>query len=365
MTFLLNFITSEGMISMVRTSAGKTSLREILFPFRGTWHLPWLIERYLRGALSGLNLLKFVNASLAICEMQLGVVRVRNRPIVLRIEPCNVCNLHCPLCACGIGRDPRKKGFIALNDFARILEENPQAIIVRLDGMGEPMLHPHIFDLVRTAKDAGMSTVLHSNFCAPACDRSDEILDCGLDRLVISVDGATQATYKQYRVGGDLELVTDRILRLVEARRARSQVHPIIEIQMVDFPFNRHEQELVREQTRKWGADRFQITEAERSTQSARFDPKRPRRCPWLWTVLTVGWDLDYRSCTNAWSYNWPQLNLRDLSSREYWNHFLLQEARRYNVNKYSNVIAQDHNCKCNRCYEMVVVPLQGNYFNE
>lgn len=346
-------------------NGGGTSLREVLFPFRGTWHMPWVIERYLRGAISGLNLSRFVNASLALGEMRLGVARVRSRPIVLRIEPCNVCNLRCPLCACGMGRDPRKKGFIALEDFARILEENPQAVIVRLDGMGEPTLHPRIFDLVRAAKDAGMSTVLHSNFCTPACERSNEFLDCGLDRIVISVDGATQATYEQYRVGGDLELVTGRIRRLVEARRARSQGRPIIEIQMIDFPFNRHEQALVRMRTSEWGADRFQITKADSSTKSARFDPARPRRCPWLWTVLTVGWDLNYRSCTNAWSCNWPRLNMRDVPAKDYWNDPLLQEARRYNVDKSSTVIAQDRDCKCNRCYEMVVVPLEGSYFCE
>ena len=248
---------------------------------------------------------------------------------------------------------------------ARILEENPQAIIVRLDGMGEPTLHPHIFDMVSAAKDAGMSTVFHTNFCTPACEHSVAFLECGLDRLVISVEGATQSTYEQYRVDGNLELVNGRIRRLVEARRAHSKDRPIIEIQMVDFPFNRHEQALVRELTRACGADRFQVTKAEHSIKSAQLDPKHPRRCAWLWTVLTVGWDLDYHSCTNAWSYNWPRLNMRDMPSMEYWNHPLLQEARRYNVDKFSNIIAQDCDCKCNRCYEMMVVPLKSRYFCE
>ena len=154
-------------------------------------------------------------------------------------------------------------------------------------------------------------------------------------------------------------MVTGRIRRLVEGRRARSQGRPISETQMIDFPFNRHEQALVPKLTREWAADRFQMTEAEPQY------PEHPRRCAWLWTVLTVGWDLNYRSCTNAWSCNWPRLSMGDVSSKEYWNHPFLQESRRYNVDKSSGVIAQDRDCKCNRCYEMVVVALEGGYFFE
>jgi hypothetical protein len=347
-------------------ASGKKDLRELLFPFRGTWHMPWIIERYLRGVRSGMTAARVANACLALSEMSLGVRRVHSLPFVLRIEPCNVCSLRCPLCACGNGSDPRKKGFIDVEDYSRIIRENPQAIIVRLDGMGEPMLHPRIFDLIRIAKASGMSTVLHSNFYAPLCDCSKDLLDSGLDRIVISIDGSTQETYEKYRVGGSLKVVLQRLRRLVEARRASTaRKKLIIEVQMVDFPFNRHEQAAVRALTRELGADRFQLTEADRTTKAARIDSRRPRRCPWLWTVLTVGWDLEYHSCTNAWSYAWPRLGLRDVAARELWNHPLVREARGYNLDKRSAVIAEDEQCKCSRCYEMVVVPLRGDYSNE
>jgi MoaA/NifB/PqqE/SkfB family radical SAM enzyme len=245
------------------------------------------------------------------------------------------------------------------------LEENPQAIIARLDGMGEPTMHPRIFDLIRISKNAGLSTVLHSNFCTSACDRIDMFFESGLDRLVISIDGATPSTYSRYRVGGDLERVIQRTRRLLKERRKRSLKSPIVEIQMVDLPFNRHERQLVRNLTKGLGADRFQLTEAEQSTKKATYHPTRPRRCPWLWTVLTVGWNLDYHSCTNAWSFGWPRMNMRDVSTNNYWNHPLLKEARSYNLDKSSTIIDSDDDCKCSQCYEMVVVPLTGRYFNE
>jgi hypothetical protein len=338
-------------------------LHERLFPFRGPWHLPWIIERYLRAARSAFTVPKVLNASMALLEMKLGVAQVRSHPFVLRIEPTNSCNLRCPLCLCGNGRDPRPKGLITLDDYGRIFEEAGHwAIITRLDGLGEPTLHPRIFDLARFARSQGTSVVMHTNFNTPACADPEPFFDCGLDRLVVSVDGATQAAHAQYRVGGELEVVLARLRRLVAARRRRNLSRPIIEVQTVDFPFNRADQPLLRQLSREIGADRYQVTEVERSIRSGRYDAARPRRCPWLWSVLTVAWNLDYRACTNAWTFPWPRCNLRGLPPAQFWNSPLMQEARRFNRDKCSVSIAGDPGCRCNRCYEMMVSPLKGEY---
>ena len=149
---------------MVGISQSK-QLHERLFPYRGPWHVPWVIQRYSRSAMCALTPKRVFNAVTALTEMKVGVIRVRSRPFVLRIEPCNVCNLRCPLCACGINTDPRPKGFMTLEDYRRILEENKQtAILVRLDGMGEPTLHPQLFEMIRLAKSYDMSVTIHSNF---------------------------------------------------------------------------------------------------------------------------------------------------------------------------------------------------------
>ena len=239
------------------------------------------------------------------------------------------------------------------------------AMIVRLDGMGEPTLHPQIFDMVRLAKSRRLSVVMHSNFNTKVCEDPVPFVTSGLDRLVISIDGATQQAHSQYRVGGSLEKVCANVRRLVEVRRILRSPNPLIEIQTVDFPFNRDQQHAIRQLALDLGADRYQITEADRSTKSARINPRRPRRCPWLWTVVTVGWDLNYRSCTNAWSFPWPRCNVRQVPILEMWNGRLIREARRFNLDKSSPEIDCDAGCKCNRCYEMLVEPMHGDYFCE
>jgi hypothetical protein len=78
-------------------SASSRQLHEVLFPFKGTWHLPWILERYFRATLPAFTPRKVANALLAVTEMRLGVINTHSYPVVLRIEPCNLCNHCCPV----------------------------------------------------------------------------------------------------------------------------------------------------------------------------------------------------------------------------------------------------------------------------
>lgn len=335
--------------------------------YRGTWSFPWIVQRYLRGAMPGFTPRRLANAGLAFAEMRMARANVRSKPSVLRIEPCNVCTLRCPSCACGVGSDKRPKGFMQFEDLRLILDQaGSHAIVARLDGMGEPTMNPAIFDMIELIKTYGISVTMSSNFNMEICDRSDDFIDSGLDRLMVCVDGATQDVYERYRVRGDLAQVEGRVRALVETKRRRGTSRPIVEMQFLDLDCNRHQLDDIRALADKWGVDKLTITGADPTSKVARAKmPKNPKRCFWLWYVLTVGWDLGYRSCTNAWSLPWPDLNLKNVPVDAYWNHEYLREARRFNKNRSSQLIASNEDCKCNRCFEMLVVPMEGDYFCE
>ncbi|MGD9216496.1 MAG: radical SAM protein [Desulfobacteraceae bacterium] len=351
---------------MKRMAESDPTIRERLLPYQGTWHLPWVVQRYLRPALKSMTPAKLVNAAMALIEMKMGLTHVASRPYVLRIEPCNVCSLRCPNCVCGANLDPRPKGFMKLDNFRKILEQNKAtAMILRLDGMGEPSLHPELFTMVRMAKAYGLSVSISSNLWTPAWKDPYPWLHCGLDRLVVSIDGITQESFKRYRVGADLAIVVARLRRFLRARAERGLCSPLTEVQFIDFGYNHGEIPEMRRLARQWGADRFEVVSPQAAMYNAHVDSSRPQRCFWLWSVLTVGWNLDYRACTNSWSVPWPRLNLCNLSIQEFWNHPLMLEARKFNLGRTSKVIAEDPGCRCHRCLEMLVSPLSGPYFCE
>jgi hypothetical protein len=331
-------------------------MRQSISSFRGNWRFSWIVGRYWRSCLSGANATKLKNAALALLEMRCGRTRVASSPAVLRVEPTNICNLRCVRCSCGIGADPRPKGLMALADYQQVLDQNRQkGWLLRLDGNGEPTLHPQIFDMIAIAKSCGYAVSMSTNLCTRQSDEIKAFLECGLDRLIVAIDGSNQASYERYRVGGDLSLVLQRLAAMCSRRGSSRHTKPHIEVQFLDWGYNHHEIQPVRAMAQDLGADKFQVICPDWPVLGACARPQ-PRRCFWLWFVLTVDWRLDYHSCTNAWSCPWPRLNLKDVPSHEFWNHSLMQEARRYNLNKSSVVIGEDTGCNCGDCSDMLVV---------
>jgi hypothetical protein len=300
---------------------------------------------------------RLANAGLALAEMQCGRTRVRSRPVVLRVEPTNVCNLHCPRCSCGINTDPRPKGMMAPEDFRLLLEENAgSATLLRLDGNGEPTLHPRIFEMIALAKSFGYAVSMSTNMNTRQSFDAAAHVESGLDRLVIALDGTTQETHQQYRVGGSLAQAEEGLQALLTERRRRGLRRPLVEVQFLDWGYNHREIPLMQQKVRQWGADKLQVISPDWAVMNARADSRKPRRCFWLWFVLTVDWAMNYRSCTNAWTFPWPRLNLKEVSTRQFWNHEKMVAARQYNIDKSAAVIGLDAGCNCNNCCDMLVV---------
>jgi organic radical activating enzyme len=344
----------------------KFSFREELFPFRGNWNLIWVSHRYVTSLFSALTLSKAFNAVLALGEMMAGKTFVRSAPVVLRIEPTNICNLRCPRCSCGIGTDPREKGFMDLADYKRVIEENKKtALLVRLDGNGEPLLHPEIFEMIRFAKTSGYSVSLSTNLNTLPTVEVEKFPESGLDRLIVSVDGATQASYEKYRIDGSLEIVEENLIKLLKAKDKFKSRKPYVEIQFLNWGYNHDEIQLVKQKTSAWKANRFQVISPDWAVENATANKDKPKRCFWLWGVLTLDWQMNYHSCTNAWTYSWPGFNRNELTAKSFWNHALMAEARKFNLNKSSTVIKNDKSCHCSKCSDMLVINRPAGYVCE
>jgi organic radical activating enzyme len=342
------------------------SFREMLFPFKGNWNLVWVSHRYLRSFASCLTPGKTLNGLNAIREMVSGKTTVKSKPFVLRIEPTNICNLRCPRCSCGLGTDPREKGFMTLDDYTAIIEENKTtAALVRLDGNGEPLLHPQIFQMIKIAKAAGYSVSLSTNFNTMPSVDIESFPESGLDRLIVSVDGSTQESYEKYRVGGALALVEENLIKLQKIKQKLKCNNPFIEIQFLNWGYNQDDIQAVKKKALLWKANRFQVISPDWAEKNAKADTAKPKKCFWLWGVLTLDWQLNYHSCTNAWTHTWPGLNMKEVPVKSFWNHPQMVEARKYNRDKSSSAIINDNSCHCPSCSDMLVINRPPGYVCE
>jgi MoaA/NifB/PqqE/SkfB family radical SAM enzyme len=139
------------------------------------------------------------------------------------IEPTNHCNLNCVTCIRHSWDEPL--GEMSSPVFSRIIEglralSTPVSIF--LGGLGEPLSHPHIVEMVRELKSLGSSVELITNGTLLHRNLSEQLIDAGLDMLWVSLDGATPESYTDVRLGAALPEV---LANLQQFRKARWTKH--------------------------------------------------------------------------------------------------------------------------------------------
>jgi radical SAM protein with 4Fe4S-binding SPASM domain len=170
-------------------------------------------------------------------------------PINLQIELTNYCNLECPVCPCGSKLLNRPHADLDVDLYRRLMDEvGPSLLTILLWGWGEPLLHPQFPEFIRIARGHGVRTLLSTNGQNLIEDRVQEgLLREPPDVLIVSVDGLTQDTYSSYRIGASLEKSLAGVLRLAEAKRARGQTLPILNMRMILTGQNEHQVDQARE----------------------------------------------------------------------------------------------------------------------
>lgn len=218
--------------------------------------------------LSTLTLRKVLNASAVWSSFQL--TRLLRRPVqwglpmTISIEPTTACNLRCPECPSGLRSFTRATGNLRQDFFRQVIDElEGRLLCLIFYFQGEPYIHPGFLDMVRHAHDRGLYTITSTNghFLDP--ENARRTVASGLDRIIISVDGATRDVYAQYRKEGNLDTVLDGARNLVQARREAGATHPHIIFQMLIVRPNEHQIEDVRRIAREIGVDEVRLKSAQ------------------------------------------------------------------------------------------------------
>ena len=165
-------------------------------------------------------------------------------PRFLQIEPVGQCNLRCRMCPIQFRQEGSPGGapaFLPLADFERVLDQFTDVSELHLQGLGEPLMHPDFFVMVRYAIRRGIEVSTNSNLTVLSERRAAECVASGLTRIYVSIDGASAQTYERIRVRARFERVLRNVRRLFGARRAQNSAHPDIRLVAVAMRQNLHE----------------------------------------------------------------------------------------------------------------------------
>jgi len=185
-------------------------------------------------------------------------------PVSTSIEPTTSCNLRCPECPSGLRSFNRPTGMMSFDLFKKTIDEQYRHLIyLLLYFQGEPYLNPEFIDFVRYAKSKRIYTATSTNGHYLNDENAKLTIESGLDRLIVSIDGTTQSTYEQYRIGGKLDAVIEGTKRILKWKQKLGSQTPYVIFQFLVVKPNEHQITYVKQLAKDIGVDKVSFKTAQ------------------------------------------------------------------------------------------------------
>lgn len=185
-------------------------------------------------------------------------------PFNISVEPTTQCNLGCPECPSGLKSFTRATGRLEMDFYDKFLNElGDNLLYLYFYFQGEPYMHPKFLELVKKANDKNIYTVTSTNAHFLGDRKAKETVESGLDRIIISIDGTTQETYENYRIGGSLEKVKKGLANLVKWKKELKSSTPHIIIQFLVVKPNEHQIDEIFELGKEMEVDEVKLKTAQ------------------------------------------------------------------------------------------------------
>jgi len=156
-------------------------------------------------------------------------------PLYVAWQITNECNLACLHCIEESGPGKAFADELDRNGVMRVVDElmDNEVPYLSFSG-GEPMLHPHFFDMVERVTSRGSQLKIETNGHYLTPENCGRLADLAVKAVQVSLDGATSATFGRMRVRGEFDRTIDGI------RNLRAADVPV-EINFSPASFNIHE----------------------------------------------------------------------------------------------------------------------------
>ena len=262
------------------------------------------------------------------------------------VESTNVCNLDCIMCPTGMHIDTRPKGYMEWDLYTAIIDEiAPWAEAVVLHSWGEPLLHKRIIEMIRYAKERDVWVETSTNATLLTEEAARQIIEAGLDRIYLSMDGLTKETYEKVRVKGHYETVLGNIERFLDLKHELGS--PIeADIQIVRLSETDAE---VEEFVRRWQSSRADLINIkELDTWGGQIDQVNAlaadeeqvdtsvnadrKPCPNLWYHCHIHWDGVLVSCSRDYDAVTPLGNVKNGGVLKTWHGARMRMMRHWHA---------------------------------
>ena len=150
--------------------------------------------------------------------------KLKSFPLVVAVEAASACNLRCHMCFqsnMDTQIEAQNKGILSYEIYQKFLNELEDHTLYSIvfASRGEPLLNPHIAQMISDAKKCGVLDIkLNTNATLLTEKLSRKLLESGLDLIVFSVDSISPENYHSIR-GVQLKTVIDNIEGFLRIKR--------------------------------------------------------------------------------------------------------------------------------------------------
>lgn len=252
---------------------------------------------------------------------------LRDFPMHLDIEATSRCNLRCTFCDKLPSLNKEQKGNIQFSLYKKIIDEGAKYRLwgVKLSYRGEPLLHKDIVKMVAYAKEKGILDVyFNTNGMLLNAELCEKLIDVGLDRISVSVEGTDATAFEKQRIGANFNTILNNVDTLRQIRRKKGSLYPKVRVQTIFY----------------LGMDieaykAFWISHCD---EVAAIDYKEGARrqkglvrdwaCPQLWQRMTIQWDGAVLACNNDDLRLLSPGNVNEKSVYACWHDKIVENAR-------------------------------------
>lgn len=193
-----------------------------------------------------------------------GVPNIKGMPFSISVEPTTSCNLRCPECPSGLRSFTRPTGMLNFDTYQKVMDDlSDYLIYLILYFQGEPYLNRDIFKFLEYASQKKVYSAISTNAHYLTDENCKKTIESGLSRLIISIDGTSQETYEQYRIGGKLEKVIEGTKNIIRWKKAMKSKTPHVIFQFLVVRPNEHQTEDVKKLAKEIGVDQVVFKTAQ------------------------------------------------------------------------------------------------------
>lgn len=272
---------------------------------------------------------------------------VEKYPLHLDVEITNNCNLKCSFCASTI-YNYDQKGFMDFDLFKKIVDESADMGLyaLKLNWRGEPLLHKQVVQMVKYAKEKKIPDVfINTNDYFLDRDMSQQLIEAGIDRIIISFEGYTQEVYEKYRVGSDFDLVRNNIIQLNNLKKSKK---PRIRIQSVGIPEIKGHEKEYRDFWKDLADEVSIINYRDEKELYGKMNSDNSWQCPYLWLRLTIAYDGAVYPC--CFVTKKPDMYCGDYSIGNVMDNSIADLWHSEKMNEYRDLHCMGQSCKIDIC---------------